>query len=371
MGVRKNQPDFWLFLTILILLAIGTMMIFSSSAASAYTNNDGNTYLFLQKQLIWVALGLVAMFVASMVDYRLIGKYSFILFMIGIFFLAIIFIPGVGQTLNGAKRWVGVGSLTFQPSELVKITTILFFSYSLSLPKQKETLKKFSGFLLYIGMLGLIAGLLLLEPHFSCTIIISLVCIILLFLGGAKIWHFAVVAAPALVGVVALFFVKDYMMKRLTAFLDPFADAKGDGWQIVQSLYAIGSGGLFGKGLGRSVQKYLYLPEPYNDFILSILAEELGFIGVAVVLTLFVIFIWRGFKISFNAPDKFGSLLAAGITSLIAVQLIINVAVVTASMPVTGMPLPFFSYGGTSLVFLLTDMGILLNISKNSRYEKF
>lgn len=370
MGVRKNQPDFWLFLTIFILLAIGTMMIFSSSAASAYTNNN-NTYLFLQKQLVWVAFGLLAMFVTSMVDYRLLGKYSFILFIIGIFFLAIIFIPGIGKIANGAKRWIGVGNLTFQPSELVKITTILFFSYSLSLQKQKEAIKKFSGFILYIGMLGVIVGLLLLEPHFSCTIIISLVCIILLFLGGAKLWHFAVIALPALVGVIVLFFVQDYMMGRWKAFIDPFSDVKGNGWQIVQSLYAIGSGGLFGKGLGRSVQKYLYLPEPYNDFILSILAEELGFIGVAVVLTLFVIFIWRGFKISFNAPDKFGSLLAAGITSLIAVQLIINVAVVTASIPVTGMPLPFFSYGGTSLVFLLTDMGILLNISKNSHYEKF
>jgi len=208
------------------------------------------------------------------------------------------------------------------------------------------------------------------QPHLSATLVICSVAAIILFCAGAKIRHFVLLGVPAVAGVFALVITSPYRYKRLVSFLDPWSDPQGGGWQVVQSLYAIGPGGLFGRGLGKSLQKFLYIPEPYNDFILAVLAEELGFIGVFTVLLLFLIFFWRGIKISINAPDVFGCLLAAGITSLIAVQVIINVAVVTSSMPVTGMPLPFFSYGGTSLVFLLSGIGILLNISKHSNYDR-
>ena len=216
-------------------------------------------------------------------------------------------------------------------------------------------------------MLAPIIGLLLLQPHFSASIVIIGICSIMMIMAGCKFWHF--LATGAVVGVPGLIFLiskAEYRLQRVITFLDPWKDATGDGWQVIQSLYAIGSGGLFGVGLGESKQKFLYIPEPHNDFIFSILGEELGFIGCAAVLILFAIFIWRGILIAMRAPDMFGSLVAIGITALVAIQVVINVAVVTSSMPATGMPLPFFSYGGTALFILLCEMGVLLNISRAS-----
>jgi cell division protein FtsW len=260
--------------------------------------------------------------------------------------------------------------LQIQPSEFAKLAIILFFSYSLS--KRKEQLKSFyKGLLPYLILVGLFAGMLLIfQSHLSATIVIVGVSCIILFSAGAKIKHFVILSIPALIGVAGAIAIQPYRMARVYSFLNPFEDPKGNGWQIINSLYAIGSGGIFGRGLGKSLQKFLYIPEPQNDFILSVLAEELGFVGVLVVLILFTILIWRGIKVSINAPDTFGSLLSIGIISLIAVQVIINVAVVTSSMPATGMPLPFFSYGGTSLLFLMSGIGILLNISRYANYER-
>lgn len=368
MASNRKPFDFWIFITVLVLLSLGIIMVFSASSAYAY-NYMHDTYYFLRQQLISAVIGIIVMIITMGIDYRKLGKLSPILLVGSIILLIFARIPGIGRFVNGSWRWIYLGPVHFQPSELAKFAVILFFSFSLS--KRKEQLKYFfKGLLPYLLLIGVYAGLLLLEPHLSCTILIMAVASIILFSAGAKIYHFLLLSFPVVAGLVAAIIFEPYRMKRLTSFLNPWNDVQGDSWQIVQSLYAIGSGGLFGRGLGRSLQKFLYIPEPHNDFIFAVLAEELGFLGVLAVLLLFLILIWRGIKVSMNAPDTFGSLVALGITSLIAVQVIINVAVVTSSMPVTGMPLPFFSFGGTALIFLMFGVGILLNISRYSNYDR-
>ena len=369
MKSSRKAFDFWIFITVIILLSLGTIMVFSSSSAYAYNLLKGDTYHFLRKQLMMVPLGLLAMFFTMNYDYRKLGKLSPIILVIAIVMLILVLIPGIGSVKNGARRWLDLKIMEFQPSEIAKLAVILFFSFSLS--KRKDQLQSFfKGLLPYLILRGFISGLLLLEPHKSGTILIFLVACIILFSAGAKVSHFLIMGTPAVAAFSLLVIIDEYSRDRVMSFMDPFAYKQGEGWQAVQSLYAIGSGGLFGRGLGKSMQKFLYLPEPYNDFILSVLAEELGFIGVLVVMLLFLIFIWRGVKVSMNAPDVFGSLVAIGITSLIAVQAILNVAVVTSSVPNTGISLPFISYGGTSLVFLMAGVGILLNISRYANYER-
>ena len=364
---RRGKMDFWIFITIAILLAIGTIMVFSSSAAYAYSK-FGDTYYFLKRQLIFLVLGFIAMMVTANFDYRKYAKLS--PWMIGVTLFLLILTALVGFELNGAKRWLGTSSFSFQPSEILKITLILFLAYIMS--KNYRKMGTFLlGFILPIAITGSFALILYFQPHMSCALIIVAVTAIMMVLAGTKLRYFFAAVGAVVPILVYIVMTKEYILTRFLTFLDPFADTSDSGYQVIQSLYAIGSGGLFGRGIGRSLQKYLYLPEPYNDFILSILAEELGFVGVAAVIFLFGLLIWRGFRVANNAPDRFGSLVAAGITSLIAVQVVINIAVVTSSMPVTGMPLPFFSYGGTSLVFLMADMGILLNISRYATYEKF
>ena len=365
--MNKRGPfDFGFFLLVMILLSFGLIMVFSASSASAfYSFND--SFYFVKKQLIWAVLRLFAMFFMASYDYRRLGKLSFPLLLISIILLIAVCIVGIEK--NGAKRWLGFGGLTFQPSEVAKLAVIIFFSYSLSVKKDKIKYF-FKGLLPYLIILGIIAGLLMLEPHLSGTGIIFLVGIILLFVAGARIYHFVLLSIPVIAAVVVAVVTSEYRWKRITAFLNPFEDKMGSGWQIIQSLYAIGSGGLFGVGLGRSRQKFLYIPEPHSDFIFSILCEELGFVGAVAVILLFVMLIWRGIKIALNAQDTFGSLLVVGIVSLIAVQVLINIAVVTSSMPVTGMPLPFFSAGGSSLVFLMAGMGIVLNVSRYSKKNR-
>ena len=303
------------------------------------------------------------MWVISNIDYRFYQKYYKFAYIIA--FLLLLAVPLVGTEVNGAKRWINITeSFSFQPSEMAKLLMIIF--YAGILVKNRDELNKYGkGFAKHIILVVPIIALLLIEPHFSASMIIIGIVAIMMIVAGCKFWHFLasglVVGVP---GIIALIFLEPYRLQRVTTFLNPWSDPTGDGWQVIQSLYAIGSGGLFGAGLGESKQKYLYIPEPHNDFIFSILAEELGFIGCAVVIILFAIFIWRGILIAMKSPDMFGSLIAIGITAQVAIQVIINIAVVTSSMPATGMPLPFFSYGGTSLFILLCEMGVLLNISK-------
>lgn len=345
----NNPIDFTLLITILLLLSIGLVMVLSASSPSALSES-GNSYAFFSKQLIFAILGIVAMLFISKIDYRFYQKFYKQSWWIALILLALVLIAG--KTVNGAKRWIYVtDTLSFQPSELVKILMIIF--YAGILVKNRDELGLYSkGFIKNICLLAPIIGLLLLEPHFSASIVIIGICCIMMIMAGCKFWYFLATGAVAGIPAMVLLIVKEpYRLQRVVTFLDPWKDATGDGWQVIQSLYAIGSGGLFGVGLGESKQKFLYIPEPHNDFIFSILGEELGFIGCAVVLILFAIFIWRGVLIAMKAPDMFGSLVAIGITALVAIQVIINVAVVTSSMPATGMPLPFFSYRRNSFIY--------------------
>ncbi|MBE7043514.1 MAG: putative lipid II flippase FtsW [Ruminococcaceae bacterium] len=355
--------DVVLFTLLVVLLSFGLIMVFSASSINAFYEY-GNSYHYLLSQGRWAILGFAAMVFFSRYDYHKMVKHTPVLLVATFVLLLLVLV--IGTEVNGAKRWLGFGGASIQPSEFAKIVLILFLSYRISTEKE-GAFNNAKTLLPYLGVIGLICLLVLAEKHLSGTVVLIGVSMLLLLVGGAKLAHFGVAFACAVVLAIVAIIQEPYRLERITTFWDPFAHKMDEGWQIVQSLYAIGSGGLFGVGLGRSRQKYLYIPEPQNDFIFSIICEELGWLGAILVLALFALLVWRGIKIALNAPDKLGSLLAFGFSCLVAVQVIINVAVVTASMPVTGMQLPFFSAGGSSLVFLLWGMGILLNISRQCR----
>ena len=361
--ILKNPLDFTLLITVFILLGLGIITVLSASSPTALAET-GNSYKYLIKQMEAAVIGIFLMFVASKIDYKLWQKNYKIIYCICMILL--LAVCALGREAGGAKRWLDMGFLSFQPSEVAKVGVIIF--YSAWLTKNKEKLKTFKyGFVYPLSWLLIpIFFILILQNHFSATLVICMLAAILMILAGCKIRYFIFVGIPlAALGIFAIIVAgQGFRMQRILTFFDPWQDIKGKGWQIVQSLYAIGSGGLFGVGLGESKQKYLYIPEPHNDFIFAVLAEELGFIGCAIVIILFAILIWRGITIAMKAPDMFGSLLAAGITSMIEIQVLVNIAVVTASMPVTGMALPFFSYGGTALIITLTSIGILLSVSR-------
>ena len=368
----NNSVDFTLVITVLLLLSLGLVMVLSASSPTALQKYDKSYYFFV-RQLIFAVLGLFGMYFISKIDYRIYQKFYKHAWILSIILLISVF--AFGSDSHGAKRWIYITkSLSFQPSEIVKFLIIIF--YGGILVKDREDLGKFwKGLVKHILFLVPIIALLLLEPHVSTSMVIIITCCIMMIMAGCKFWQFLVSGIVAVGGIGSIATVLymasakfqekfQYIVTRFITFTDPWKDATGDGWQIIQSLYAIGSGGLFGAGLGESKQKYLYLSEPHNDFIFSIIAEELGFVGCILVFVLFAVFIWRGVLIAMKAPDMFGSLVAVGITSLVGVQAIINVAVVTSSMPVTGMQLPFFSYGGTALFILLCEVGVLLSISR-------
>lgn len=345
----NNPIDFTLVITILLLLGIGLVMVLSASSPSALSES-GNSYAYFSKQLIFAILGLIAMVFISKIDYRFYQKFYKHAWWISL--LLLVAVKLIGKEVNGAKRWIYITeTLSFQPSELVKFLMIIF--YAGILVKNRDQLQLYGkGLIKHMLFLAPIIVLLLLQPHLSASLVIIGIVCIMMIVAGCKFKHFLFTGLGAgIPGLALLIAIEPYRLKRFITFLDPWQDITGDGWQVVQSLYAIGSGGLFGVGLGDSKQKYLYIPEPHNDFIFSILAEELGFIGCAIVLVLFAIFIWRGILIAMKAPDMFGSLVAVGITSLVAIQVIINVAVVTSSMPATGMPLPFFSYRWYGVIY--------------------
>lgn len=359
--------DMQFLVAVYILLAFGLLMVLSASSPIAYaseaTNHD--SFYYFKKQFLWAILGSIGMFAAANYDYQKMKKLAFPALCISVLLLLLVLVPGIGRKINDARRWIYIGPINFQPSEVAKIAMIVFFSYSLS--KNHKELKNFSVFLLYIAIIGVVAVIIMMEPHFSCTMLIVATSVILMFVAGAKIRHFLVLCLPV-IPVLGLVIIKSpYRLARVLSFLDPFEDIQGAGWQIVQSLYAIGSGGIFGAGLGQSRQKYLNIPEPQNDFIFAILAEEFGLLGAILVSVMFIFLIARGVKIALRAPDLFGTLLTTGIVAMIAIQALVNIAVVTSSIPVTGMPLPFFSYGGTALAITMTEMGIVLNVSKHAK----
>jgi len=337
-------------------------MVFSSSSVRAYYFYNDSFYFF-KRQLAWSILGFIAMIFFMNYDYWKIKKYEKLIVFVMLLLLVLVLIPGIGKKVNEARRWIGIGALTIQPSEIAKLGMIIYLSCGLE-RKGVKVQSFFGGVLPFLLVMGVVCALILKEPHLSATVLIGITTLILLFVGGAKMTHMIGMGACGFVLALMLAISKPYRLKRLLSFLDPWANPSEEGYHIIQSLYALGSGGLIGVGIGQSRQKFFYLPEPQTDFIFSVIGEELGFIGAAFVIIMFMFFIWRGYRTAMAAPDVFGKLMATGITSLIALQFLINVAVVTASVPVTGMPLPFISYGGSSLTITMSQIGILLNISR-------
>ncbi len=363
---RRGGFDSGFFLLVLLLLSMGVVMVLSSSYARAYYDpggiTGGNAAYYFVRQLIFAALGVGAMLLASRLPMGLYRRWAFPFLALTLVLLMLV--PLIGVKANGSRRWLGVGGLTVQPSELAKLAVILAFSHMIC--RIRGRMRSFRwGILPFGGVLAVIVGLLVLEPHFSASIIIIAIGGVMMFLGGAGLgWFIAAVgAAGGALAVLLAFF--PYASSRISTWLDPFSSSSDEGYQIVQSLYSIGSGGLSGLGLGRSRQKFLYLPEEHNDFIFSVVCEELGFIGAALILALFALLILRGYWIALHCRDRFSFLVCAGVTTLLAVQVFLNVAVVTNLVPCTGISLPFFSYGGTALLIQLGEMGIILSASRD------
>ena len=348
----------------LLLLTIGVVMVLSASYARAYYSaaTGHNAAYYFMRQLGFALAGTAAMFVMSRIPMSFYRRMSFPLLAVSALLLLVV--PFIGVSQGDAKRWIDLGFTTFQPSEIAKVAVILYFSALIC--KYKGAMSTFRyGILPFAAVLGVIVGLLVLEPHFSAAIIIIAIGGVMLFLGGVKLrWFIGVgVTALAALGVIITFF--PYASGRISTWLDPFANTSGDGYQIVQSLYSIGSGGLFGLGLGQGRQTYMYLPEEHNDFIFAVVCEELGFAGAVAILLLFAALIVRGYILAMHMRDRFSFLVTAGITTLLAIQVILNVAVVTNLVPCTGISLPFFSYGGTALMIQLGEMGIILSASRD------
>jgi cell division protein FtsW len=360
-NAKMGQIDFMLFATIMLLVAIGIVMVYSASSYyAAFHNNDPEFYL--KKQLLWAFIGSVFMVIAIKFDYHRIKQYTGLI-MIGT--VACLLAVFAFKDINGAKRWIQLGPATFQPSEIAKYAIVLYMAKSLDIKGEK--VKEFTkGILPYLMVSAFYAGLILLEPNLSIASIIMIVTVVILFAVGARFIHLFAIGTTLVAAVGALTIMAPYRMERLMNFRDPFASSQDEGYQLVQSLLALGSGGVTGSGIGQSRQKCLYIPEPHTDFIFSIIGEELGLIGGTFIILLFVIFVWRGIKTAVTARDMYGTILGVGVTSVIAVQAIINIAVVTGSMPVTGVPLPFISYGGSALVINMFAMGILLNVSRQT-----
>ncbi|WP_018753253.1 stage V sporulation protein E [Paenibacillus sanguinis] len=365
MGKGRTAPDFWMMVSILGLLAIGIVMVYSAGSVLAF-HDYGDSFYFVKRQLLFAVLGLAAMFFMMNFDYRLLRKYAKIGLLLCFVLLIAVLIPGIGVVRGGARSWLGISSFGIQPSEFMKLGMILFLSYWLS--KEDYRITHFTrGLLPPLGVIGLAFGLIMLQPDLGTGTVMLGASLFIVFTAGARIRHLAGLAAVGVLGFAGLIIAAPYRLQRITAFLDPWSDPLGAGYQIIQSLYAIGPGGLAGLGLGMSRQKYSYVPEPQTDFIFSILTEELGFIGGLLVLLLFLILVWRGMRVAMTLDDAFGSLLAVGIVGMVAVQVVINIGVVIGMMPVTGITLPLISYGGSSLTLMLTALGILLNLSRYAR----
>lgn len=368
MRVRKRAPDFVLFLSILMLLGIGLVMVFSSSAYYA-GDPEGpfqDPFYFFKKQFVWAVLGLSAMFVMMNYDYTRLRKHTGLLLAVAFILLILVLIPGIGASYLGARRWLNLGPLSFQPSEFVKLCIITFVAYGLA--NRRNYIHSFKkGVFPFLATGGMAAALILAQPDLGTAATLMGTVIILCFAAGARLVQLGWICGLGLGLVAVAVWFEPYRLKRFLAFLDPEADPTGAGWHIINSLMSLGSGGLMGMGLGQGRHsKFLFLPERHTDFIFAAIGEELGFIGGSLVIMLFILLVWRGFKVAITCPDTFGSLLAAGLVSGIALQAIVNIGVVTSSLPITGITLPFVSFGGTSLVFTLMGMGVLLNISKHT-----
>ncbi len=367
---QKGKMDISFFALVCILLTSGLLMLFSASYAYALAYM-GNSYHFILRQFCFAAAGFVIMLFVSKINYHIYRRFAWIIYIVSSILLIILLIlppmvPGATQ-----KRWLVIGPINFQPSEIAKFAIVLLFSHLIASNYKAMQTAKFSVFTLG-GLLGFICALVVVETHLSATILIFGIGACLMIVGGLKGRYMGIGAGIGVGGVALLIGtgVVGYGSDRFKYWLDPWADATGKGYQTIQSLLAIGSGGILGRGFGLSRQKYLWVPEPHNDFIFAIVCEELGLIGAMIIIILFCALVWRGFIIAMRAPDKFGSLMAVGLTFQVGLQAILNILVVTNTIPNTGISLPFFSYGGTALILLLAQMGVVLSISRSSNLEK-
>ncbi len=363
---KKRASDFTLLLATVLLVFIGIIMVFSSSWPDAlYKKGDG--YYFLRKQLLASILGLIVMLFFMNFNYKKLDKIALIIFVFSIMTGFLIFSP-LGVKIKGARRWVDLGVITFMPSDIIKLGSIIYLSSFLA--KKRENVKSFfKGLLPSLLIIGISCGMIYLQKDFGTTVILATTLLSIIFVAGMRLGHLFILMGIAGFGGYKAITYEKYRLNRIYSFRDPFKFKLGTGWQVVQSLYALGSGGLFGLGLGKSRQKFFYIPEPYNDFIFAIIGEELGFLGTLTVVMLILLLVWRGIRIALNVDDLFGCLLASGIVALITIQSLIHIAVVTSTIPATGIPLPLVSYGGTSLVIYMGAIGILLNISRHTEIE--
>ncbi len=365
---KRSGMDYVFLILVLVILMFGLVMLFSASYAYDIYH-EGNSFYHIERQLIFAVLGITAMIAISFIDYKLLIKFSLIIYAVTIVLLIIVlFMP----KWNGARRWINLGFTTFQPSEIAKFAVVVMFARWIDMYQKKMYTFKY-GVLPFAVILAPIVVLMILEPHLSGTVLILSISAIMMLIGGTRLRWFgfaALIAAGVISVAIMIPGVIPYAMGRIEHWLNPFLDPQGEGYQTIQSLYAIGTGGLWGRGLGMSRQKHLYIPEPHNDFIFAIVCEELGFVGAVIIIILFVLLVWRGFVIAMRSSDKFGAMLAIGLVSQVGIQAMYNIAVVTNTFPNTGISMPFFSSGGTSLVMLLAEMGVILSVSRSTSLEK-
>ena len=365
---ERNGIDLTFLFLVLILLSIGLIMMFSASYASSYYET-GDSFYYIKRQLLFAVVGVVMMLAIANIDYHILHRFAFLIYAGTLFLLVVVLIV---PTREDAKRWINLGFTTFQPSELAKFAIVLIFAHLISVNYERMKNPRY-GVWPFLVLLGIVVMLMLLEPHLSGTILIVSIGVVMMFVGGTDLKWFmlgGVLIGVAIVAAVLIPGVVPYAMDRLQYWIDPWSDPQNKGFQTIQSLYAIGSGGLMGVGIGNSRQKHLYLPEPHNDFVFSVVCEELGFIGATLIILLFVLLIWRGYVVAMRCRDRFGSMLAVGLTTQVGVQTVLNIAVVSNTIPNTGISLPFFSYGGTALVMLLCEMGVILSVSRQTNIEK-
>ena len=357
----KNKGDYLLVVAVVLLAIIGCVFIYSASNYSAQ-KTYGDSLYFVKKQVIGVCLGVVVMFVMAIYDYNKLIKFTPYVAIISFVTLILVFVPVIGVENYGAKRWIGVGGITLQPSEIAKFSLILFSATYIS--KNPEKIKTFLGILPVLIFGGLTCLLIIIEPNMSITVCVAMLMLTILFSAGMKIKHFIILIIPAFFAGVLLILLEPYRLDRLAAFLNPWSSPKGEGYQLLQSLYALGSGGLFGVGLFNSRQKFSFLPFAESDFILSVIGEEIGYVGLIIFFLLLFFIVYRGLKIASRSKNIFGFILAIGITMIFGIQTIVNALVVTGSIPPTGLPLPLVSSGNTSIIIFMAEMGMLFNISR-------
>ena len=358
---KKNNGDYLLLIAVVLLAVVGTIFIYSASNYSANATY-GDSFYFVKKQAIGIVLGVVAMVGMAIIDYQKLKKTNLFLAIVTIILLGLVFVPGIGVENYGAKRWIGVNGVTIQPSEIAKFSFILFSATYVS--KNPEKQKVFIGILPVLLYGLLLCILIILEPNMSITVCMVTLLFSMLFAGGMRIKHLVLILLPAVAVGVVLILLEPYRLSRLMAFINPWSNPKGEGYQLLQSLYALGSGGWFGVGLFNSRQKYAFLPFAESDFILSIVGEEIGFVGLVLFFCLLGFIIYRGLAIARKSKDLFGFMLAVGITMIFGIQTVVNALVVTGSIPPTGLPLPLVSSGNTSIIIFMAEMGVLFSISK-------